>query len=380
MQRKRRKIFNKRIVMGRILVKGALVLCAVMFFCAGAQAKWKRLSSAQIKLYKLSGFTGVVVSLPGEVEVSQGENYSVRGESKYDGILEAIDVTVKNGNLVVDASEEVHKQMAALRRYPLFKLHVTTPRVELLGVAGSGDVRVVTDVTTETLTVSLTGSGEVHTRGVQCRGDVFILLAGSGNINLGALHGRKLISKITGSGDIKMSDVELGGDAELLLAGSGDMALGDVRAAALSAKIAGSGSIQTLGVQVDKSVEAACNGSGDIKMGAARGASMQLAQEGSGEIEVASATVDRLGVKLEMSGGIEVKGGSSGVCEVSLTGAGDIDLQRLTAREADVLLRGSGEVKMTVTDVVYMDGGMPSSTLSVEGGARMAGKRPAGHK
>lgn len=362
----------------QLMLVGVCVLCAALAVRRAVRAQWSRADAPRVKTYDLLGFSGVTNSLPGAVEVSQGAVFSVQGESMYDGLLDEISVEVRDGVLVIGASGAVRKKLSSLRRYPLFKLRVTMPQIEQLTLAGSGDVLVVTDVEVGALALTIAGSGELRTRRIRSADEVHVLLGGSGDAELGAVHGRALSVNLAGSGEVAIDDVNLQGEAELLVAGSGDLRIGDVRSSRMGINIAGSGSVQAKEVQVDREVKAWCNGSGEIALGTMRGSFLELGQSGSGDIAVASATVDKLNVQLLASGDIAVAGGSSRECEVSQRGSGDIDLLRHTSREADIVLLGSGDVKMTVTEVVYTNGGMPSSTLSIEGGARFVNRKSKG--
>ena len=147
-------------------------------------AQWKKARKTQEKAYDVSGFTGVNNKLQGIVEVSQGATLSVRGESSFEGLLDDLSLEVRQGILVVDASAEVRKEMSSLRSFPAFRLQVTLPRIEVLQLGGSGDMRVKTDIETERMSIALTGSGEIHTQGLRSSGRVDVTLSGSGDMQL----------------------------------------------------------------------------------------------------------------------------------------------------------------------------------------------------
>lgn len=334
-------------------------------------AQWKKVKSAETKTYALKGFTEVCNVLQGVVEVSQGSTFSVQGESLYEGLLDDITVEVRKDVLVVDASNAVLKEMSSLRNFPLFTLRVTLPKLTKLRLAGSGDIRVVTDVETDNLSVVLTGSGEVKAKNLISNGLVEMVLAGSGEIEVGSVRSGEMAVKLTGSGDVEVGDAVVNGGTQVVLGGSGDLKVGNVSCKSAEVSLTGSGDVDVKDVQASRSVRVQCVGSGDMKFGEVRSNKLGIQVTGSGEIELASATVESVDAKLTSSGSISIGGGESSACDVSVTGSGDIAFQKHRAKNARVSVSGSGDVAMYVTEELRLGGTTNMSSLTIDGRPRL---------
>lgn len=337
----------------------------------GALPRWKRVGVPQVKTYELGGFTGVSNTLPGVVEVAQGRVFSVRGESSYAGLLEDLSVEVRDGVLVVGASEEVRRALSAMRIFPLFTLRVTLPRLTLLSLGGSGDLRVLTDVETDGISIGVAGSGEVRMLRLESSGRVSVALSGSGDVEMGGVVCGGAYVEVAGSGDVKLGDVRSAGDVQLRLNGSGDVVVGTIEGARADVRLCGSGDIKVRGLQARGRLEIDGRGSGDVSIGAVQSDRAAIGHVGSGEIALASVDAENVSAKLGSSGSILIGGGRSVRCEISLTGSGDIDLSKHRTRDATLEIMGSGDISMHVSDTVRMRGGSSSVTCSIEGGARV---------
>lgn len=177
------------------------------------------------------GFTGIALSVPGTVVVRQGEPTSVAIEAD-DNLMPEIETVVERGSLRVR-----FRRSLDLSGRQTIRLLVTTPEIESLAVAGSGDI-VAEALRTRSLDISVAGSGDVR---------------------IARLEAQKLKASVAGSGDIKVA-----GQADEVtasIAGSGDIEARKLRSKRSRVKIAGSGDIS---LWVLETLEASTAGSGDI--------------------------------------------------------------------------------------------------------------------
>ena len=354
-------------IFGFILSAGEGAVCEA--------AQWKKARKTQEKVYDVSGFTGVNNKLQGIVEVSQGVTLSVRGESSFEGLLDDLSLEVRQGILVVDASAEVRKEMSSLRSFPAFRLQVTLPRIEVLQLGGSGDMRVKTDIETERMSIALTGSGEIHTQGLRSSGRVDVTLSGSGDMQLESIWGSELAINLSGSGDVSAGDLGVANGVTVRINGSGDLRVGNVESSELTLGLSGSGDLKVGQVKTKAFVSMQLSGSGDMNVGKVLGETLRMGINGSGEVNVSSAEVAKVEADLSTSGSIKVGGGKSDQSEVRLSGSGDIDLLKHTSGNANVRAVGSGDLGLCVTGEVSLEGSSSTASITITGGARIAGDK-----
>jgi hypothetical protein len=125
-----------------------------------------------------------------------------------------------------------------------------------LGNAGCGDWTVANVQGTFRLTQA--GSGDTRAGSA---GEARIHVAGSGNANMGDVHGPLDIS-IAGSGDVNVAS--LSGPLGVNVMGSGDVTVAGGRATTMSVSVAGSGNVDFRGAA--ETLKARVAGSGDIRV------------------------------------------------------------------------------------------------------------------
>jgi hypothetical protein len=202
----------------------------------------------------LSGFTAVALSGSFDYYITQGSTESVKIDAPGD-ILPYIITEVRGGVLKVYTKSH-------------FKM----------GDIFGGDKKVIVRITAKNLnSIELAGSGDVFFKGGITTGSLRVSLSGSGDIT-GKVTVKELESSITGSGDLTLY-----GRAEsskVSVVGSGDFTGRDLLTSNTSVRIVGSGDAN---VNVNGSLNASVSGSGDIQYsGGPKNVNKSVA--GSGEI------------------------------------------------------------------------------------------------
>jgi hypothetical protein len=194
-------------------------------------------------------FTGIDLSLPGKVEVTQGSPASVTVDAD-DNLLPEIETAVEGGKLKIRFRRPVNVAGKATLR-----VKVTAPRIDSLAVAGSGDI-VAGTLTGPALSLSVGGSGDVSVADVQVEA-LRVAIAGSGDVKA-AGRATELAAKIAGSGDLEAARLDCR-RATVSLAGSGDATVW--ASESLEVSIAGSGDVRYHG---DPKVRKSIAGSGSV--------------------------------------------------------------------------------------------------------------------
>jgi hypothetical protein len=178
----------------------------------------------------ITGFSGVALAGSGKVLISQGEQYKVRVEVD-DNVMDYVKTEVRGDVLHIGFDKGSYNNVH-------LTVHITTPRLTSLSIAGSGDIIAQTPVNTGSLTSSISGSGSIK------------LLSGKASSHK---------VRISGSGDVSALDLEAE-SAEVHISGSGDCSVGVAKN--LDAHIAGSGSVVYRGTP---SVSKHIAGSGSVR-------------------------------------------------------------------------------------------------------------------
>lgn len=119
-------------------------------------------------------------------------------------------------------------------------VYITSPKLNGVSINGAGDFKSESNLTTDKMSISIAGSGDVELRSLDC-GECTLTIEGSGDIGVDRIKAGKLTAAIAGIGDIDLSDADIK-NAECSIAGSGDIDI-DGRVGSCEKRIAGSGTI-----------------------------------------------------------------------------------------------------------------------------------------
>lgn len=233
-----------------------MLLILALLPLAACQSNWEKQGQAAqasgsgaTRNFAASGFTGVELRGPDDVDVKTGANFAVTAEGD-PKVLDQLDIRVVDGSLRVgrkDSKDRWFNNDHGVR------IHVVMPKLTAAAVAGSGDMGVE--------------RGE---------GDFSGAVSGSGNLSIGELRANAADLSIAGSGDLNVA-----GTASKLsasIAGSGDIDAVRLTAANADVSVAGSGNVRGT---VKGPASVSIVGSGDVELGG--GAKCTVSAVGSGE-------------------------------------------------------------------------------------------------
>ncbi|MCK9160176.1 MAG: head GIN domain-containing protein [Bacteroidaceae bacterium] len=174
-----------------------------------------------------------------------------------DNIVPLVITEVKNNVLIVRFRPNTY-----IRNTGKLEVRVFSPEMKNISLSGSGELRMPDGVKSDSdLSVSLTGSGDLKGKFVQCQ---------------------KLSVQLTGSGDLSLQNV-ICSDFSACVNGSGDMSLYAVKGSKGLAVIHGSGDVKLSG-EMDE-MDYQCTGSGDIYAKKLKANNVSVASSGSGDID-----------------------------------------------------------------------------------------------
>ena len=139
---------------------------------------------------------------------------------------------------------------------------ITSPELTKVSCTGSGDFVATTDIKSEDLEFSISGSGNVKLQNVTA-GKLHLSTAGSGNMDIQQAHTEDLNVEVAGSGGMNLNNVvSTCKKACLSVFGSGDINTAFSNCQELECRIAGSGRIGLKGKVVN--YKSSVFGSGEI--------------------------------------------------------------------------------------------------------------------
>jgi hypothetical protein len=242
---------RRRLLGACTLAAAAVALTPVLSPAPALAAGWSFGKSEQVQgsgnmkreTRQVSGFKGLAMALPGQVEIRTGGSEGLSIETD-DNLLPLIETVVEDGTLNIR-----NKNKANIRTRNL-KIVVQTRGLERLALAGSGSID-ADRMAGQRVQLDLGGSGNIRIG--KAEGDaISVNLGGSGDLKVNEGSARKLSASVGGSGTIDMTRVRLD-TASVNLAGSGSATLWVQKA--LDMSVAGSGDVNYYGdPQVSKTV------------------------------------------------------------------------------------------------------------------------------
>lgn len=197
-------------------------------------------------------FTGIAVSGPYDVVVTQGSTRAVRAEGSPNGI-EQLRIRVVDGQLRISPRRGITTPTGKVIIY------VTAPTIDRASIGGSGNISI-----DKAGGASFTGS-----------------IGGSGDLSIGSLRADRAEFAVAGSGNVVAAGTA--GDAHYSIAGSGSIDGKSLATRTASVSIAGSGSTSA---NVTEAATISIMGSGDVDIKG--GATCKVSKMGSGEVTCAA--------------------------------------------------------------------------------------------
>ena len=192
-------------------------LCVMTVACADAQWGNRVTGNWNVKKEerKATVFTGVTTSSAIDVYLNQGSSHRIVVEAD-ENLLEYIVTEIKDGIL------HIYPDDVNIRRAKMMKVYVTMKDVDYLSTSSAGDIIGETPVTTESLKISATSSGdvklEVYAKKLSLRtssaGDIILKgkadfveasASSAGDINAYNLEVKEAELSSSSAGDIKIT-------------------------------------------------------------------------------------------------------------------------------------------------------------------------------
>ncbi len=215
-----------------------IMLFIAIIFTASSCAKdrmWVKGHGSDVKVTRnLSNFTGVSLSMDANVELYQDSVYHVELNGQQN-VLDVIETNVSGSTLNIRL-----RKCTNLRHHNTVTIRVYMPSLNNLDISGSGDVKGMNNLKTESLDVNISGSG---------------------SLSLDGIITNSFEANISGSGNITFYGNNSCNSAKYTVSGSGNLNAEWLRVDIVDARVSGSGEIKLYAV---KQLDATISGSGDI--------------------------------------------------------------------------------------------------------------------
>lgn len=155
-------------------------------------------------------FNSVRSQIEADIFLLQDIVQNVRIET-HDNLLAVVKTTVENGELVISSDYNIRKAKR-------MRIYIAAPNFENINITGSGNLESENCMTLNSLSLHISGSGNIDFCGTA--EDLSVTISGAGRINAYGLSAKKVESRISGSGSIKVTAVE---ELDANISGSGDV-------------------------------------------------------------------------------------------------------------------------------------------------------------
>ncbi len=209
---------------------------------------------AQSETRNVGKFTGVKLSVPGDLYITQGSPQKVVIEAS-DDRLERIETEIQGGNLIIreKGTWKSWKNWGGKN----IKIYITAPTLNYLVVSGSGSIEGQNTIRSEDMYVAVSGSGDmdIDIRATDLEGRI----SGSGNLDLKG-NAEDFEVSISGSGNVDAEDLSTS-NCEVRISGSGNCRVGVSKS--LDSRVSGSGNVYYKGNP--EKVNSSSSGSGSLR-------------------------------------------------------------------------------------------------------------------
>lgn len=184
--------------------------------------------------YDLSGFDAVSVNGVQDVQITYGEEFSVRGEGP-ESVMGQLEVVVEDGMLYIRQGDDGRSFSWDDANGPTFA--ITMPALSRLNAEGAGDIE-VDRITGESFEAVLGGAGE---------------------ISIDEMEVEKASFRITGAGELTVSGTA--GEVDFGISGAGEVSAAGLRAQVADVTISGLGEVD---LTVEQQADVQVSGAGEV--------------------------------------------------------------------------------------------------------------------
>jgi hypothetical protein len=198
----------------------------------------------------MKDFSAICVAGAMNVVLNQGEKNCVLIKGNDKDILDKIVIYVKNNTLNIESKKKFLGFYDSINwediNWEDITIYVTTPNIESIELAGSGNITAEKSITADNVNVEIAGSGDINISNAFTCNLLVVEVAGSGNVSFDQLKANRLRTSIAGSGDVSYNNMEVT-NVSSEIAGSGNIIMKG-KASHHSENVLGTGNVDTSGL------------------------------------------------------------------------------------------------------------------------------------
>lgn len=193
----------------------------------------------------MKDFCGISVAGAMNVVLNQGDEPCVLIKSNDIEILDKIVIYVKNNTLNIETKKKFLDFYDSIN-WEDITIYVTTPNIESIELAGSGNITAEKSITADNVNVEIAGSGDIDISGGFTCNTLDVEVAGSGNVSFDQLKANRLRTSIAGSGNVSYNNMNVI-NVSSEIAGSGNIIMKG-KASHHSENVLGTGNVDISGL------------------------------------------------------------------------------------------------------------------------------------
>ena len=190
----------------------------------------------------MKNFSGISVAGSMNVVLNQGNKTSVLVKGSDKDALDKVVIYVNDGNLYIKTKKKFLGFVGSINLEDI-TIYVTTPKIESIELAGSGNITTDKPINADNVNVELAGSGDIDILNAFTCNLLDVQIAGSGNATFEKVIANSLKTSIAGSGNVSYNNIDVVSAASDI-AGSGNITLKG-KASKHTQDIVGSGNVGT---------------------------------------------------------------------------------------------------------------------------------------
>jgi len=199
---------------------------------------------------ELKAFDGIGIGISADVFYSKGSTHEIKIEGNEKDVKDLI-TKIDDGYLKLKYDDWKTKRSK-------LTIYITSPELEKVSLSGSGKFKAVESISSEEMTIAISGSGSILFAALECE-EVDVKISGSGNIILEKGKAEEMDVRLSGSGKVLAEHFETS-EFSAAISGSGGCKITVTEE--LEARISGSGSIHYHG---DPQINSSVSGSGKVR-------------------------------------------------------------------------------------------------------------------
>lgn len=184
------------------------------------------------KSYEFDQLNALDIRVPADIHYTQNEDAPVVHILGSEEAVEALDVCVEDGVLVIDSEKALLNSR--------LDIVINSSDLKSVTISGAGDFEALSGICTDSFSVDVKGAADILLNGVTAE-SVSLTVKGAGDLNVNSVECQNLSILIQGAGDITVTGKT--DKADMLIQGAGDIDAYGLKFNTINKAVQGTGNI-----------------------------------------------------------------------------------------------------------------------------------------